>query len=261
MPARGGDLQRALDVFLPHHVGKVGAGLLRCRRRPARGRGDGLLPAQVGNQGVHVADGINRQPVGQRGLRGVFRRNEQVLHTAAHRGHGHGQHAAHAAQLSGERQLAQKGGVRRQLRKLLGTAEDAEKDRQVVDRALLALARGGQIDRDAGDRELCAAVFHCRAHPLPRFLHGGVAKTDDVKRGKSSREETLHRHLVSADALKAQRAHGRDHCFFPLSCIAASNLIKYHIINHPEKGSPRAKKASASVRCNKIKAHLQKFYG
>ena len=182
MPARGGDLQRALDVLLPHDVGKVGAGLVRLYGLPSRMGRELLFALQMLHKGHDVRHAVDGHAVGQRRLGSVRRGNVKRFDARARRGHRHGQNAVHRAQRSGERKLADKGGVLRGRPDLLCAGKDAQQDRQVIERALLFQARRREVHRDAGDGKLHAAVFHRRAHALARFLDRRVAEADDIER-------------------------------------------------------------------------------
>ena len=182
MSARSGDLQRALDIFLPHDVGKVGAGLARLLRLPLRLGRELLFTLQMLHERHDVRHAVNGHAVGKRRLRCVRRGDVERPDARTHRGHRHRQNAVHRAKRAGQRELADKGRVLRGGLDLLCTGKDAEQDGQVIERALLFPTRGGEVHRDARDRELHTAVFHCRAHALARFLDGRVAKADDVKR-------------------------------------------------------------------------------
>ena len=182
MSARSGDLQRALDIFLSHDVGKVGAGLARLLRLPLRLGRELLFTLQMLHERHDVRHAVNGHAVGKRRLRCVRRGDIERPDPRTRRGHRHRQNAVHRAKRAGQRQLADKGRVLGGGLDLLCTGKDAEQDGQVIERALLFPTRGGEVHRDARDRELHTAVFHCRAHALARFLDGRVAKADDVKR-------------------------------------------------------------------------------
>ena len=218
VPARSGDLQRALDVFLPHDICKVGARFIRLLRLPLWLRRERPFSLQVLYQRLHVRNAVNAQPVGKRRLRGVGRGDIERFDARARRGHRHGQHAVHRAQRAGERKLAKKGRVLCGGLNLPGACKDAQQDRQIVERALFPESRRGKVHRDAGDGELHAAVLHCRTHALARFLHRRIAEADNVERGKPAGQKAFHRHLVARDALKPQRAHRCDHRFVLLFC-------------------------------------------
>lgn len=212
VPARGGDLKRPFDVLLPHDVGEVGAGAaVRLRRRPRRGGRDRLLAREVAHQLEDVFNRVDREPARERRLGGVLRRDIEGLQTQPPRAQRHRQHARHRAQRPRKAQLPKKGRVLRQVPELLGRRQDPQQDRQVVERALLALAGGGEVHGDAADREAGAAGLDGGADALARFAHGGIGQADHIKRGEPAGEKTLHRHLAAADAGQAQRADCHHH--------------------------------------------------
>ncbi len=204
VPARGGDLQRALDVLLPHHIGKVGVWLVRLLRLPSRLRRKRPFPLEVLHERHDVAHAVDGHAVSQRRLGGVRRGDVERLDPRAGGGHRHRQHAVHRAQRAGKGKLADKGRVLRGGLDLLRAGEDAEQDGQVVERALLLFPRRGKVHRDARNGELHAAVLDRRAHALARFLDRRVAKPHNIERRKPSRKEAFHRHLIAGNALKPQ---------------------------------------------------------
>ena len=226
MPARGGDLQGALDILLPHDVGKVGTLFVRLFRLPLRLGPERRFALQMLHKGHNVRHAVNGHAVGKRCLHGVGRGDIERFDAGARRGHRHGQHAVHRAQCAGERKLADKGRVPGGRLDLLCAGEDTEKDRQIVERAFFLEPRRSKIHRDAGDGKLHAAVFHRRAHALARFLDRRVAEANDVERGKPPGKEALHRDLIARDALKAERTHCCDHILLlplPRRCGAFCN--------------------------------------
>ena len=225
--AGGGDLQPALYVLLPHHVGKVRQGTGRGRRLPAGGGGHGCVAAEVGDELGHILHTVDGEAVGQRGLSGVLRRDVQGLDPQPGGAQRHGQHTGDGAQRAGEAQLAQKGGVLRQRLQLLRRRKDTQQDGQVVQRTLLADTGGSQIHGDAADGEFGAAVLHGGADALPGLLDGGVRQTHHVEGGQSAGEEALYRHLVAADAGKTQRTHS-DHHGQPSPFLFVVQPSSYH---------------------------------
>ena len=64
----GGDLQRALDVLLPHDVGKIGNAVRLDRRVPSAARGKLFPAAQMAQKLRRVLHAVDGQAVGQRRL-------------------------------------------------------------------------------------------------------------------------------------------------------------------------------------------------
>ena len=209
--ARGGDFERPLDVFLPLDLGKVGKGKLLLVRRRRRGGDDPLLARKVGEKlgnGMYRVDG---EPVGERRLAGVARRDEQLGYACLFGGKRHRQRPAHGAHLAGERQLADHGGVRREGLRLSGGDENAEQDRKIVHGPRLLPVGRREIHGDAADGKVEPAGFHRRSHALACLLYGGVGQTDKVKLRQTAGEKDLRRYLVAADALQAERTNFRNH--------------------------------------------------
>jgi hypothetical protein len=73
------------------------------------------------------------------------------------------------------------------------SASTAERDRQIEAAAFLGKLRGREIDGDAPRRKFEAGIDERRANPVAAFLHFGIGKTDDGKRGKPVREVHLDR--------------------------------------------------------------------
>ena len=71
--ARRRDLQRALDVFLSHDIGKVGTGDLPGGRLPPGRRRDGLLASETFDKLRNIGNAADNQSVGKRRLRCVRR--------------------------------------------------------------------------------------------------------------------------------------------------------------------------------------------
>ena len=84
--------------------------------------------------------------------------------------------------------------------------EDADEDRQVVERAgLLAVGRR-EIDGQAARREAEAVVLDRRADALARLLDGRVGQSDDLKAGQAAGDLDLDGDLKAAHAADAEAA-------------------------------------------------------
>ena len=221
--AGGGDLQGPAAIFLAHDVPQVRQALRLLPRLPGFGGRQGFLAPEMGHQLHHVLRAVDRQAVGQGGLGGVLFGDVEGFDAGAHGGQGHGEHAPHGAQRPRQRQLAQKGCVRRRRVQGLRSGQDTQENGQIVDRALLFLGGGGQVHGDAADGELRPAVFHRRPHPLPGLPHGGVGQAHHVEGRQAAGKKALHGHLVARDPREAQRTDGYDHntrCPFPAARAA-----------------------------------------
>ena len=223
--AGGGDLQRTLHVLLSHDLGEVRHGQRLAGGLPPLRRRDERLAPEMRQQLGDIFHRIHGDTVGQRGLGGVPGRDIELADAAPGGAQGHGQHPRHRAQGAGEAQLPQKGGVLRQGRQLLRGRQQPQQDGQIVDRPLLPLVRRSQIHRNAADGEPGAAGLDRRPDPLTGFPHGGIRQAHHVEGREPSRQEALHRHLISADARQAQRAHRHHHCSVTLSRKFRSFLL------------------------------------
>jgi hypothetical protein len=93
---------------------------------------------------------------------------------------GNRQHAAHAAQASVERELADRGRpCERAPWELLGRGKDRERDRQVEAGALLPQLGRREIDRDPPRREVQLRRSDPRPDTLTGFLASAVGQPDD----------------------------------------------------------------------------------
>ena len=106
----------------------------------------------------------------------------------------HGQYAVDRAHLPRQRQLADKGGIGRRAIDLPPRRHQRYQDGQIVERALLAHVRRGQIDRDVRKRESVAAVFDGRLHPLTGLRYRGIGQADDIKPVFGAGNVRLHLH-------------------------------------------------------------------
>ncbi len=89
------------------------------------------------------------------------------------------------AQASVQGEFSQENGALGQRVYLPGTEQHADGDGQVVGRALFFEVGGGQVHRDASQREFAVAVAEGSAHSFFGFLDRGVGKADDVECGES----------------------------------------------------------------------------
>ena len=222
MSARCSDLQRALRVLLPLHIRKVRQKLPFRLRFPARGRFHRLLAREMRRQLPHRLHAVDRQSVGQRGLRRIFRRDVQLLHAKLPRRQRHRQHAAHRPQLAFQTQLTEERALRLRQTDEFTRREDTEQDRQIIERAGFFRARGGQIQCDPADREPEAAVFHRCAHALPCLFDGGVRQADDLKARQPVRNITFHRDLIAPDPIQSHRPYPAEHTHVPSLVFSVS---------------------------------------
>ena len=201
MPARCRYLQRALDVFLSLHVGKVRQ-MLRNRLYLRRGGRLYLkLAAQKAQKLVDIFHGVDAYPLGKGRLACVIRRDEEFFHAAASRRYCHGQRAVDRTQLTAQRELTDKGAILPRLVDISVGGQYPDKHRQIVERARLFLVRRGKIYRHAADRKAAAVIFYRGSDALARLLDRGIRQTHHVKGGQTVGDIHLQQHLIAAYAL------------------------------------------------------------
>ena len=207
VPARRRDFQPALGVLLPAHFGEVGAaGILPNVGVDGRGRlrRDQFLADEMADEADERCDRIDRHARHERGLGGIVGGDDQRREAARLRRVGNRQHPINVAHAAVEREFPDDERGRDCLVRnvdLHGGEQDAEGNRQVVRRPLLADVRRGEIDGDAPGGEAAAAVADGGAHPLLRLLHGGVGQSDNIKGRHPRANIYLHRdrHAVQPD--------------------------------------------------------------
>jgi hypothetical protein len=80
-------------------------------------------------------------------------------------------------------------------------AQDGKRHRQIKCRAFLADVGGRQVDGDALEWEIVAAILERGLDALAAFLHGDVGKADHVEIARFARTDVhLHLHEVGVDA-------------------------------------------------------------
>ncbi len=209
VPARGGHLEGALDALLPLDVGVIRQ---RELRRADHGRGGGLEPAlalQMSDELAHVLQRDDLHALGKGRLGSVLGREIEAFDAAALGGDGHRQRAGDAAQRPVKRELAQEGAAAVDAGQLALRGEDADEDRQIVERAGFFPICRREIDRQTARREAEAVVFDRRAHALAGLLDGRVGQPDDLKAGQAAGDIDLHGDLEAAYAADAEAADSR----------------------------------------------------
>ena len=165
----------------------------------------------MGNQRGNVRHAVDRQPLCQRGLRGVVRRDEQSADPGVPRSQRHGQHAGNTPERAGETQFPDERRILRRCGQLPCGGQQTHKNGQVIDGACLFGSRRSEVHRDPADGKLGSAVFHRSPHPFAGFPHGGVRQTHDVKGGQAAGEKALGSDLISGNAGQSKGTHGSDH--------------------------------------------------
>ena len=173
--------QRPLDMFLTLDVGEVHGidrlvhiveNLIMLERR------DRIEVAEMRHQRGH---GWHRDDVDARdqgGFRRVHLGQVDRLDAGLLRHVRHGQHAVDVAQAAVQAQLADEERVLQPVqRHLIAGSQQADRNRQVVDRPHFAQIRRRQVDRHPAARVREAGVHQCGAHALGRLLDRRVGQT------------------------------------------------------------------------------------
>jgi hypothetical protein len=186
VPTRGGELERAAGAFLPANVREVG----RRRRAVAVRRKRRLrlqleLSSQVGRRLGEMVD-RDRVDAGKSRLARGVPWAQETLDSEPARTFGDGENAAHPAQATVERQLADgSGAFERGPRQLLGRCEKCQRNRQVKAGSLLAQLGRREVHGDAAVREAQLGRGDPASDPLTRLLAGAVGETDDREAGQA----------------------------------------------------------------------------
>ena len=208
--ARRRDLERALRRLLPLHLREVGGAERRIDLRQHRRGQDGGAAEMV-----EQAEQVGRRehldiarPRRLRPLRGGA--DEPALDAArVQRGEQHtgrGRDAAVEAELADDDIGAQRLGIDHPHR-----AEQRERDRQVVVRALLGQVGGREVDGDPFGREREADRGQRGAHPLAAFGDRLVGQADDGEAGDAGRDLALHLDGARVEPEIGDGGNDRDH--------------------------------------------------
>jgi len=189
MQARGGHLERALDLLLALDVGevrvhgKIGGGHRTVAREPGFVGRRGEVRAHLQQRAGRVDGGVRHEgrlvrvrPRQHEGARGRIVVGVLAQHRETHR-----ERAAHGTQFSRQRQLAGEFvAVQRAGRDLVRRGEDAQRDRQIEAARFLGQLGRREVDGDAPARDLEARVLQRGAHAVFRFAHLGVRQSHDI---------------------------------------------------------------------------------
>ena len=127
------------------------------------------------------------------------------------RGKRHRERAAHWAQLTRQRELAQEHGILRERIDFARSREDGQQDRQVVGRAGFFGIRRGEVDRQPGNRPVVGAGFGGRAHALARLGDRAGRQADHIQPRQAAGQKTLDRDDVSVNAAQPGGKNARYH--------------------------------------------------
>ena len=226
VPARGGHLKGALDALLSLDVGKIRQRQILSREDRRFGRGELFLAPQMGDQLPDALHAEYFDPLGKGGLGGVFGREKELFHAAALRCDGHGQRAGDAPQRSVQGKLAEKGTVVLRLLDLALGGQNADEDRQIVERTGLFPVGRGEIDRQTAGRKTKAGVLDRRADALARLLDGGVGQSDDLKARQTAGDIYLNGDLKAAHAADGKASNTGKHALSSLKNSRRNRFLR-----------------------------------
>ena len=240
VPACGGDLQRALGVFLAHDLLEVRDLAAEVGALPPGLGHDGRTAAQMGDELGHAVDRDHGQTLGQGGLLGVLNGNVEGPDPRPDRSDRHRQNAGDGSELPLQAELAQEGAVVVREGDLLLRGQNAEQNGQVVERAGLFRVGGGKVHGDAAGRELEAGGLDRCANALARLLDRGVGQAHDLEVRQAVGDKALHGNRIALDAVDA---HG-----FEMANQAASLPFTYIVAQSAKnsKSGFRRKRAACT---------------
>ncbi len=203
VPARNGNLRRALGALLPLDFGKI-RGVARFAALPALGRvrGNHRVPAHVVAKRRERRHRQNRNALDIGRFFRVSLRYRKHGFSLRKRVDHHRQHARDCADAAVEPQLAKGDELQRRVRaELTGRRKNGQRNGQVVDRALLAHIRGREVHRNPRRRKHVACILNRRADTLAGFLHRRVRQPHDFKRGQSVGNIRFNLYAKSANSI------------------------------------------------------------
>jgi len=170
-----GDFERAFGVLLAAHFAQVRTGVFRWQRRKPVHRQQ-RRTMQVSGDIEQVGGGVNTGAFRKHGFVGVgCWKYQRALRVACRERRG--KRAAHGAQLSGERQLADEFDIIQcRCRDLAGSGEDTDCDRQIETPAFLGQIGGCEVDGDAARGKLELGSEQGAAHPVAAFFYLGSGR-------------------------------------------------------------------------------------
>ena len=96
-------------------------------------------------------------------------------------------------------------------RKLVGSTEQGERDREVETGPLLAEIGGGEVDRDPAERPLELGRGDAAADTVLRFLAGAIGEADDRERGRAALHVSLDLDAARLEAYERMRDRAGEH--------------------------------------------------
>ena len=183
------------------------------------GRGQGRDSLQRIHYLTGCMGGVDRHSIGA-GLgsfRGVLGGDIQGADAAFGSGQSHGQNAGYRPQGAVQRQLAQKGSIRRDGLQLAAGNKKRKQQGQIIHRAGLADIGRGQIDGDAPVRELEPQILDGGTHAVCTFAHSGIRQAYDGKCRQTAGDIGFYRYGKAVQALQTKASGDRIHGALPRS--------------------------------------------
>jgi hypothetical protein len=203
VPAAGGDLERPLRVLLPPDILQVQARHPPCLavRKPARRlRIEIALPIQELDDLLQVAHGMDRDAFRDRGLTRVLPGDEEPVESGPARRDGRRKRPGRALHPRLQAQLTEQQVAGEPVRlDASPRGEDADGNREVETRSLLAKIGRRQVDGHTAHREGIAGVLDCGPHAIAALLHGAARQPDDAELRESRGHVDLHVHDQGID--------------------------------------------------------------
>ena len=213
--ARHRHFHRAAHGKLSFDLGEIVVAVgRRDRAFEGPGRFDRMLSFEKPRRFIDGMDWIGRQPVDQGGFAGRFGGQEDATLAHPFGQNGHRQRTFHRPRRAGETQLAgdQVVGQAFGMGEVLCRGEDAKRDRQIVDRSLLAEITGGEVDRGAGPGWAKAAVGQGREDAVVGLLHRRIGQPDEDQLGIAALAGVdLHLDWDRFNTLQGSREYGGEH--------------------------------------------------
>jgi hypothetical protein len=163
---------------------------------------------------VERLDAINRNALHARRLLRRDRRQQQAAFPEFTRESCHRERAAHGPRGAGEAELARDHPFAEIVlrEQLAGGGENAERDRQIIERPFLAQMTRRKIDRGAGARRLVTAVAQRGEDAIVGLLDGGVRQADQDQLWLAGFARVdFDAHQFGLDALQGGGRDGGEH--------------------------------------------------
>jgi len=208
-----GELEGSPGPFLPADVGEIG--WLRLERLVGLlDRGRLQLAPQIGDRLAEMSD-RHRLHTRKLGFGRRLGRTEDQVEAEAARTLGNGECTAHRPNASVQSELANRGMLRKALRRHLSRGrQHRQGDREVEARSFLAQARRSEVDRDPTvEWPLQRARRDSAPNPMFRLLAGTVGQADDREPRHAALEVRLDLHPPRLETDESVGDGAREHAF------------------------------------------------